>query len=84
MTNQYEDWADWAGDNTQEAEADLRKERREMSTIDAWQVRELADQLVEEKDPDYKDEWERGHDAGMVAAGRALHRLLDSAAEASE
>jgi RNA polymerase-binding transcription factor DksA len=27
MSNHYEDWADWAGDNTRQAEEDLRKER---------------------------------------------------------
>lgn len=27
MSNHYEDWADWAGDHPQQAEADLRAER---------------------------------------------------------
>jgi hypothetical protein len=27
MSTHYEDWADWAGDHPQEAEADLRAER---------------------------------------------------------
>ena len=27
MTAQYEDWADWAGDHPEQAEADLRRDR---------------------------------------------------------
>ena len=42
------------------------------------QLRNLADRLAEEPDPDYKDEWERGYDAGQMAAGRELQALLNA------
>ncbi|MGK3708670.1 hypothetical protein [Arthrobacter sp. IK3] len=45
-------------------------------------LQELAATLTAEKDPDYKDNWERGHDAGMIAAGRLLQDIL-SAPEAA-
>ena len=40
-------------------------------------IRELADRLTIEVDPDYKTEWERGYDFGQMAAGQALMKLLD-------
>lgn len=39
-------------------------------------IHEFAARLAEEPDPDYKDEWERGYDAGQMAAGRELKKLL--------
>jgi len=40
-------------------------------------IEELADYLCTEQDPDYKDEWELGFDAGRMAAGRELQKLLE-------
>lgn len=39
MSKHYEDWADWAGDNTRQAEEDLRKQReKEEARAEArWQ-----------------------------------------------
>ena len=42
----------------------------------ASRLRALADELAAEPDQDYKDEWERGFDAGQMAAGRELQKLL--------
>ena len=42
-------------------------------------IHELADRLTIETDPDYKDDWERGYEAGLMAAGRRLKKLLDEA-----
>jgi hypothetical protein len=39
-------------------------------------VPKLASDLTESADPDYKDEWEKGYDAGREAAGRELVELL--------
>ncbi len=41
-------------------------------------LRALAAELTAEKDQDYKDDWERGHDRGEQSAGRRLQKLLDS------
>ena len=41
-------------------------------------IRNLAILFTEEADPNYKDHWEAGHDAGMATAGRQLSNLLDS------
>jgi len=40
-------------------------------------IENLANELCTEQDPDYKDEWERGYDAGRMAAGRELKKLLE-------
>lgn len=42
-------------------------------------LRALESELNKAEDPDYKDDWERGHDAGTLAAGRRLTDLLDAA-----
>jgi hypothetical protein len=47
-----------------------------MTDIEA--IRRLADKLATEPDPNYKDEWEHGYDAGQVAAGRAIKKLLEA------
>lgn len=39
-------------------------------------VTKLARELAAPADPNYKDEWERGYDAGREAAGRELTQLL--------
>jgi len=41
-------------------------------------IENLANELCTEPDPDYKDEWERGYDAGRMAVGRELKKLLES------
>lgn len=41
-------------------------------------IRDLANLFMGEVDPNYKDQWEAGHDAGMATAGRQLSNLLDS------
>lgn len=41
-------------------------------------LRELADSLTTEADPNYKTEWELGFDCGMETAGRELRRILDA------
>lgn len=45
-----------------------------MTDIEA--IKALAKQLTIEPDPDWKDEWERGFDAGWMAAGRELLKAL--------
>lgn len=42
-------------------------------------LRALESELNKTESPDHKDEWERGHDAGTLAAGRRLTALLDAA-----
>jgi len=44
--------------------------------MNAKKLQEFADHLAEEPDQDYKDEWERGYDAGLMFAGRELRKLL--------
>lgn len=39
-------------------------------------VAKLANELTAPADPDYKDDWEKGYDAGREAAGRELAGLL--------
>jgi len=39
-------------------------------------IEKLANELCTEPDPDYKDEWERGYDAGRMSAGQELQKLL--------
>jgi len=39
-------------------------------------VTKLANELTEPADPNYKDDWEKGYDAGREAAGRELVELL--------
>ncbi|MCU6480527.1 Clp protease N-terminal domain-containing protein [Arthrobacter sp. A2-55] len=41
-------------------------------------LRALATELMANTDPRYKDDWERGHDAGVQSVGRQLIRLLDN------
>jgi len=42
-------------------------------------IEELADRFSAEQDSNYKDEWERGFDAGRMSAGRELKKLLEEA-----
>ena len=39
-------------------------------------IHQLTDRLTAERDPNYKDEWERGYDAGQMAVGYELKHLL--------
>lgn len=47
-----------------------------MSKVSVKKLRALAEELAAEPDQDYKDEWERGFDAGQMAAGKELTSLL--------
>lgn len=38
----------------------------------------LVATLLEEQDPRWKDEWERGYDAGRLAAGKDLQKVIES------
>lgn len=42
-------------------------------------LRALASELTKDESRDYKDDWELGHDAGTLDAGRRLAALLDAA-----
>lgn len=41
-------------------------------------VETLAAELSQEADPRWKDDWERGYDAGRSDAGSALQKALES------
>jgi hypothetical protein len=41
-------------------------------------IERLAGELLEEQDPRWKDEWERGYDAGRLTAGRELKAAIES------
>lgn len=51
-----------------------------MKTVIA-KFHELASRLSTEPGPDYKDEWERGYDAGQMAAGRELLKIIAEATQ---
>lgn len=48
------------------------------------QLQALAENLSTEQDPNYKEEWERGYDSGMMAAGRLLKDVLAAAGKPAE
>lgn len=41
-------------------------------------IEHLADKLIEEQDQRWKDEWERGYDAGRLSAGQDLKKAIES------
>ena len=44
---------------------------------DLSKIYALADELTAKPKPRYRDDWERGHDAGRLDAGRVLKALLE-------